>query len=259
MSKIPWRRRPTVRRWFATRLAVAGLMVGAAFVLMSAPAMADCPVTDPTCLPGTTPDPVTTIADATTEVAAAATGPVDQATTAADPVTQAVEPVTDPVTQGVEPVTDTVKGIVGQTPNPPDPGAIGASASLGSLRSIRFWTATKSRTITASARGKASASAAWIVRDPIRSNSPCCGMAIERAGVEVIGPGTGPMTGPRPRNVGPAPPAPGDSAPPGPAAEPFPLRDHRILRGRLRTQARRGRRPSGWRRRRRAGRRRTAR
>jgi len=124
MSKIPWRRRPTVRRWFATRLAVAGLMVGAAFVLMSAPAMADCPVTDPTCLPGTTPDPVTTIADATTEVAAAATGPVDQATAAADPVTQAVEPVTDPVTQGVEPVTDTVKGIVGQTPNPPDPGAI---------------------------------------------------------------------------------------------------------------------------------------
>ena len=114
MSQIPRRRRPIVRGWFATRLAVAGLMVAAAFALVAAPAMADCPVTDPTCLPETAPDPVTTIADATTEVAAAATGAVDQATAAADPVTQAVEPV-----------TDTVKGITGQTPNPPDPGAIG--------------------------------------------------------------------------------------------------------------------------------------
>ncbi len=113
MSQIPRRRRATVRRWFATRLGVAGLMVGAAFVLIAAPAMADCPATDPTCLPGTAPDPVTTIADATTEVAAAATGAVDQGTAAADPVNQAVEPV-----------TDTVKGIVGQTPDPPDPGLI---------------------------------------------------------------------------------------------------------------------------------------
>jgi len=114
MGHISRRRRPIVGGWFATRLAVAGLMVAAAFAVMAAPAMADCAVTDPTCLPGTAPDPVTTIADATTEVAAAATDAVDQATAAADPVTQAVEPV-----------TDTVKGITGQTPNPPDPGAIG--------------------------------------------------------------------------------------------------------------------------------------
>ena len=70
---------------------------------------------------------------------------------------------------------------------------MGASASLGSLRSIRFWTATNSRTITASASGKASSFAAWIARDPIRSKSPCRGIFRETAGVEEIGAATGPI------------------------------------------------------------------
>jgi hypothetical protein len=121
MSQISRRRRPTLRGWFATRLALAGLMVAASFVLMAGPAQADCPVTDLTCLPETVADPVTTIADATTEVAAAATGTVDQAAAAAEETAAAV---TDPVSQVVEPVTDAVKGIVGQTPDPPDPGPI---------------------------------------------------------------------------------------------------------------------------------------
>jgi hypothetical protein len=121
MSQISRRRRPTLRGWFATRLGMAGLMVGTAFVLMSAPAMADCPVTDLTCLPETVADPVTAIADATTEVAAAASSAVDQATTTVEQTAAAVQ---DQANQAVEPVTDTVKGILGQTPDPPDLGPI---------------------------------------------------------------------------------------------------------------------------------------
>jgi hypothetical protein len=90
-------------------------MVAAMFVLTAAPALADCPATDPTCLPGTAPDPVTAIADATTEVAATASSAVDQATTTAE---EAAAAVTDQANQAVEPVTDTVKGILGQVPDP---------------------------------------------------------------------------------------------------------------------------------------------
>jgi hypothetical protein len=117
-------------------------MVAAAFVLMAAPALADCPVTDPACLPETAPDPVTAIADATTEVEATATSVVDQATAVVEQTAAAVEQTaavveqtaaaveeaaaaaTDQADQAVEPVTDTVKGILGQTPDPLDPGAI---------------------------------------------------------------------------------------------------------------------------------------
>jgi hypothetical protein len=113
MGQIVRRRRPTVRSWFAIRLAIAGLMVTSAFVLMSAPAMA-CPVTDLSCLPETTADPVTAIADTTTST-------VDQATTTVDETAAAV---TDQANQAVDTVTDTVKGIVEQTPDPIDPGVI---------------------------------------------------------------------------------------------------------------------------------------
>lgn len=109
MGQIVRRRRPSVRAWYAIRLAIAGLMVTSAFVLMSAPAMA-CPVTDLSCLPETTADPVTAIADTTTST-------VDQATTTVDKTAAAV---TDQANQAV----DTVKGIVEQTPGPIDPGVI---------------------------------------------------------------------------------------------------------------------------------------
>ena len=115
MSQISRRRRPTVRGWYATRLGAAGVMVAAVFVLTAAPAFADCPATDPACLPGAVPDPVTAIADATTEVAATASSAVDQATTAAE---EAAAAVTDQANQVVEPVTDAVKGILGQVPDP---------------------------------------------------------------------------------------------------------------------------------------------
>ena len=121
MSRITRRRHRTVRRWYATRLGAAGVMVAAVFVLTAAPALADCPVSDPTCLPGTAPDPVTAVADATTEVAATASSAVDQATTTVEQTAAAVQ---DKANQAVEPVTDTVKGILGQVPDPPDPGAI---------------------------------------------------------------------------------------------------------------------------------------
>lgn len=128
MSQISRRRRPTVRGRFATRLGTAGLMVAVAFVLMAAPAQADCPVTDLTCLPETIPDPVTTVTDATTEVAATATDAAATATDAVDQAAAAAEEaaaaVTDQANQAVEPVTDTVKGILGQAPDPPDPGQI---------------------------------------------------------------------------------------------------------------------------------------
>jgi len=113
MGQIVRRRRPSVRAWYAIRLGIAGLMVTSAFVLMSAPAMA-CPVTDLSCLPETTADPVTAIADTTTST-------VDQATTTVDETAAAV---TDQANQAVDTITDTVKGIVEQTPGPIDPGVI---------------------------------------------------------------------------------------------------------------------------------------
>lgn len=116
MGQIVRRRRPTVRGWFAIRLGIAGLMVASAFVLMSAPAMA-CPVTDLSCQPETTADPVTAIADTTTDVGATTTSAVDQATTTVDETAAAV---TDQANQAV----DTIKGIVEQTPDPIDPGVI---------------------------------------------------------------------------------------------------------------------------------------
>ena len=127
MSQISRMRRPTVRGRFATRLGAAGLMMASMFVLMAAPAQADCPVTDPACLPGTTPDPVTAIADATTEVAATASSAVDQAAAAAEEAAAAVQ---EQANQAVEPVTDTVNGIIGQAPDPPDPGPIGDPTGL---------------------------------------------------------------------------------------------------------------------------------
>ncbi|HSL66816.1 MAG TPA: hypothetical protein VK977_01490 [Actinomycetota bacterium] len=81
---------------------MAGLLVVTAFVLMSVPAMA-CPVTDLSC---TVADPVTAVQDT-----------VDQTTTT-------VEDTAATVNETVEPVTDAVKGVVGQVPDPPDPGLI---------------------------------------------------------------------------------------------------------------------------------------
>ena len=115
MSQISRRRRPPVRGWYATRLGAAGVMLAAVSVLTAAPALADCPATDPACLPGAVPDPVTAIADATTEVAATASSAVDQATTTVEQTAAAVQ---DQANQAVEPVTDTVKGILGQVPDP---------------------------------------------------------------------------------------------------------------------------------------------
>jgi len=117
---FPKRRRIAGGR-YATRLGAAGVMVATVFVLTAAPALADCPVTDVTCLPETLADPVTAVTDATTEVAATASGAVDQAAATAE---QAAAAVTDQANQVVEPVTDAVKGIVGQIPDPPDPGSI---------------------------------------------------------------------------------------------------------------------------------------
>ena len=105
MGQISRRGRPTVRGWFAMRLGMAGLMVVTAFVLMSVPAMA-CPVTDLSCLPQTVADPVTAVQDT-----------VDQTTTT-------VEETAATVNKTVEPVTDAVKGVLGQVPDPPDPGVI---------------------------------------------------------------------------------------------------------------------------------------
>ncbi len=122
MSQISQRRRHSVGGRPASRLGAAGLMVAAVFVLTAAPALADCPVTDAACLPETIADPVTAVADATTEVAATAATAVDQAPAA---VEQTAATVSDQANQVVEPVTDTVKGILEQTPDPPDPGPIG--------------------------------------------------------------------------------------------------------------------------------------
>ena len=113
MGQIARRRRPPVRGSFATRLGIVGLMVGSAFVLISAPAMA-CPVTDFTCLPETTASPVTAVTDT-------ATSAVDQAAATAHETAAAV---TDKANKTVEPVTDAVKGILGQAPDPPDPTGI---------------------------------------------------------------------------------------------------------------------------------------
>ena len=115
MSQISRRRRPTVRGWCATRLGAAGVMLASVFVLTAAPALADCPVTDPACLPGAAPDPVTAIAEATTEVAATASSAVDQTTKTVEQTAGAVQ---DQANQAVEPVTNTVKGIIGQVPDP---------------------------------------------------------------------------------------------------------------------------------------------
>jgi hypothetical protein len=90
-------------------------MLATVFVLTAAPALADCPVTDPACVPGAAPDPVTAIAYATTEVAATASSAVDQTTTTVEQTAAAVQ---DQANQTVEPVTDTVKGIIGQVPDP---------------------------------------------------------------------------------------------------------------------------------------------
>jgi hypothetical protein len=105
VGQISRRGRPTVRGWFAIRLGMAGLMVVSAFVLMSVPAMA-CAVTDLNCLPQTVADPVTAVQDT-----------VDQTTTT-------VEDTAATVNKTVEPVTDAVKGVLGQVPDPPDPGVI---------------------------------------------------------------------------------------------------------------------------------------
>jgi hypothetical protein len=115
MSQISRRRRPTVRGPYATRLGAAGVMLATVFVLTAPPALADCPVTDPACLPGAPPDPVTAIADDTTEVAATASSAVDQTTTTVEQTAAAVQ---DHANQAVEPVTNTVKGIIGQVPDP---------------------------------------------------------------------------------------------------------------------------------------------
>jgi len=54
-------------------------------------------------------------------VAATASSAVDQTTTTIEQTAAAVQ---DQANQVVEPVTDTVKGILGQVPDPPDPGPI---------------------------------------------------------------------------------------------------------------------------------------
>ena len=113
MGQFSRRRRPTLRGWFAIRLGIAGLMVGSAFVLMSAPAMA-CSVTDLTCLPETTASPVTAVTDT-------AMSAEDQAAATAEETAAAV---TDQASKTVEPVTDAVTGILGQAPDPPDPTGI---------------------------------------------------------------------------------------------------------------------------------------
>jgi hypothetical protein len=88
---------------------MTGLTLASAFVLMSAPAMA-CAVTDLNCLPQTVADPVTAVQDT-----------VDQTTTTVD---NTAATVTDQASKTVEPVTDAVKGVLGQVPDPPDPGVI---------------------------------------------------------------------------------------------------------------------------------------
>jgi hypothetical protein len=105
MGQISRRGCPTVRGWIAIRLGMAALMVVSAFLLMSAPAMA-CAVTDLSCLPQTVADPVTAVQDT-----------VGQTTTT-------VEDTAATVNKTVEPVTDAVKGVLGQVPDPPNPGVI---------------------------------------------------------------------------------------------------------------------------------------
>jgi hypothetical protein len=106
MGQFSRRGCPTVRGRFAIRLGMTGLMVVSAFVLMSVPATA-CPVTDLSC---TVADPVSAVQDT-----------VDQTTTTAG---ETAATVTDRVNETVEPVTDAVKGVLGQVPDPPDPGVI---------------------------------------------------------------------------------------------------------------------------------------
>ncbi|MGH2579261.1 MAG: hypothetical protein ACRDGP_00225 [Actinomycetota bacterium] len=84
-------------------------MVVSAFVLMTVPAVA-CPVTDLSCLPQTVADPVTAVQ-----------GAVDQTTTT---VEETATTVTDTVNEAVEPITDAVKEVLGQAPDPLDPGVI---------------------------------------------------------------------------------------------------------------------------------------
>jgi len=135
MGQIARRRRPTVRGSFVTRLGIACLVVGSALVLMSSPAIA-CPVTDLTCLPDATADPVTAVADTTTEVAGTATSAVDQATDAVEQTTAAVEEtaaaVTDRANELVEPTTDEVLGSTVAQPSGPDatePGGNGTATA----------------------------------------------------------------------------------------------------------------------------------
>jgi len=141
MGQISRRGRPTVKGWFAIRLGTAGLMVASAFVLMSAPAMA-CPVTDLTCLPETTADPVTAVVDTTTDVADTATTVVDQATEVIEQTTAAVEEtaaaITDQANELVEPTTDEVLGSTVAQPSGPDatePGGDGTATGPAGVKS----------------------------------------------------------------------------------------------------------------------------
>ena len=105
MGQISRRGCPAVGGWIAIRLGMAGLMVVSAFVLMSVPAMA-CAVTDLSCLPQTVADPVTAVQDTVVQT------------------TTTVEDTAATVNKTVMPVTDAVKGVLGQVPDPPDPGVI---------------------------------------------------------------------------------------------------------------------------------------
>lgn len=121
MSEISPKRRLTLGRRFATRLGAAGVMAAAVFLLTAAPALADCPVTDPTCPSEAAADPVTAVTDAITEVAAVASSAVDQATGTVEDTVAAVQ---DQASQATDSITDTVNGVLGQGVGPvPDPGA----------------------------------------------------------------------------------------------------------------------------------------
>jgi hypothetical protein len=121
MSEISPKRRRTVGKRFATRLGGAGVVMAAVFLLTAAPAFADCPVTDLTCVPGAAADPVTAVTDATTEVAAVASSAVDQATQIVD---ETVATVQDQAGQTADSITATVNRVLGHGVGPlPDPGA----------------------------------------------------------------------------------------------------------------------------------------
>jgi hypothetical protein len=121
MSEISPKRRRTVGKRFATRLGGAGVVMAAVFLLTAAPAFADCPVTDLTCVPGAAADPVTAVTDATTEVAAVASSAVDQATQTVD---ETVATVQDQAGQTADSITGTVDRVLGHGVGPlPDPGA----------------------------------------------------------------------------------------------------------------------------------------